>query len=127
MYWYVSKAVSPAILWAGWAFIAAIFLLVLWNLLQTVDDWGGLFVQRIGDPPHLSRYLLFFGSVILSLRFLIAMIRADEQTTTAAIKEAFQFLSGLDTTGVAGISSVAYLLSKVTDGKILTLFGRRQD
>jgi hypothetical protein len=126
MGWDVLKAIPPAILWAGWTFIASIFLLVLWNLLQTVDDWGGLFVQRIGDPPHLSRYLLFFGSVILALRFLITVIRADEQTTTAAIKEAFQLVSRLDM-GAAGISSVAYLLAKVTDGNILDLFGRRRD
>jgi hypothetical protein len=127
MGWNFLEAVPSAIIWAAWMFLAAMFLLVLWNLLKTIDDWGRLFVQKVGDSPHVSRYLLLFGTAILAARFLIAVIKAEDHNTAKTIQDAFRLVSGLDMTSAAGASSVVYLLSKVSNGQILTLFGRRKD
>jgi len=126
MGWGLLKTLPAAILWAGWTFLIAFFLVVLWNLLRTIDDWGGLFVERPGERPHLSRYLLLFGSVILALNFLVSVIRAYPAQATRQLRTAFQVMSGLDVgeTVAVGITSVAYLLARVTNGQILTLFGR---
>ena len=117
------EIIPEMILWSGYAVIAALLALVIRNLHRTVDNWGDLFVQRMGDSPHLSRYSLLLLSIVFAARFVLAVLRSDEKDMADTIEQAFSLDFGFGMTEATGATGVAYLLSKVTDGNIFSLFG----
>jgi len=107
---------------AGYAFLGALFAAFLRAMSAGQFNWGRLFEEGPGKPHHLSRYALLFGTLILSLKFLIGILSYE---TADDIKNATQLVAGLDINAYAGLSGIAYLLGKSTDGNILSLFGRK--
>jgi hypothetical protein len=107
---------------AGYAFLGALFAAFLRAMFASQFSWGRLFEEGPGKPHHLSRYALLFGTLILSLKFLIGVLSHE---TADDIKNAAQLVGGLDINTYAGFSGIAYLLGKSTDGNILSLFGRK--
>lgn len=117
------KVIPQAILWGGYLFLGILFLGIMRTLLDDSVAWGNLFNERPGEPHHLSRYVLLWGTLFLAVKFLVGILTAD---SIQKIQDAVQLTKGLDVEEAAGASSVAYLLAKVTNGQILTLFGRRR-
>jgi hypothetical protein len=117
------KFIPQGMLWAGYAFLGLLFIGVLYTLLDSPNTLGNLFAEEEKRGHHLARYILAFGTLTLALKFLVGVLTA---CSIQQIKDAGQLIGGLDVKDAAGGSGVAYLLAKVTDGKILTLFGRRR-
>ena len=117
------KFIPQGMLWAGYAFLGLLFVGVLYTLLDSPNTLGNLFAQEEKGGHHLARYVLAFGALALAVKFLVGVLTAS---SIQEIKDAGQLIGGLDVKDAAGGSGVAYLLAKVTDGKILTLFGRRR-
>lgn len=115
-------AVVPII---GKVFIVALALGIFRGCLRRGFNWGDLFREGSGDSQHPARYLLVFGTVYLAMGFFIHVLEGDVGGATAFLnfsdgtgKEA-SFLPA----GGTGIASVAYLLAKVSNGNIFSLFG----
>jgi hypothetical protein len=117
------NVIPKGILWAGYAYLGLLFFGILRTLLDTPYSAGDFFSERPGGKHHLARYVIFFGSLAMAVKFLVAVLRAD---SINEINAAFQLLEGFDVQEAAGASGVAYLLAKVTNGRILSLFGRRR-
>ena len=115
--------IPQGILLAGYVFLGLLFVRVLCVLLETSGALGNLFADRTGGTHHPSRYLLTFGSLVLVVKFLGGILTAD---SIEEIRAAVEFSGWIDIEEATGVFSVAYLLAKVTDGQILTLFGRRR-
>ncbi|MGD8256449.1 MAG: hypothetical protein PVG70_17990 [Desulfobacterales bacterium] len=107
--------------WVGYAFLGFLFLVLLRNLQIESVPWNDLFTNRRGRPNHLSRYLLLFGSLAFALKFLIAVLAADDP---GEIQAAIQLFGNINIEAFTGVSGTAYLLSKITGGRILTMFGK---
>jgi hypothetical protein len=122
----IVEVASRGIIWAGHIFLGALFLSVMVKPLGAQDSWGDFFSDNVAGSHHLARYVLFFGTLILAVRFLVAVLEADPLYLAEDIKEAMQLYKRLDVEAVAGGYGAAYLLAKVTNGQILTLFGRRR-
>jgi hypothetical protein len=118
-----TEKITSLILWAGYAFLGA-FLSVFIRAIFTseVKNWGGLFEEGLDKSHHLSRYALLFGTLILSLKFLIGVLGFE---SAEDIKNAAKLVGNFDINAYAGASGIAYLLSKSTGGNILSLFGRK--
>ena len=116
-----------AILWAAFLTLGMLFASAARSVMGVEDVWGDLFSEYSSGPHHLSRYILFFGTVLLAIRFLMAVIGAGAGATDigSRVKEAMQVYDWLDIETLAGGSGAAYLMSKVTAGQILRLFGRK--
>lgn len=117
-----------AILWAGYIYLGLLFLAVLRNLLDAERAWSHFFSDDLLGNRHLSRYVLFFGSLALAIKFLLGVLSAsskDFDGFMAEMEAVNQIIHGFNLDEAVGASGVAYLLSKVTNGQILTLFGKR--
>jgi hypothetical protein len=123
------NVIPKGILWAGYAYLGLLFFGILRTLLDTPYSAGDFFSENPGGTHHLARYVIFFGTMFLALKFLINVFRA-ESVDFVALKEelhgSLKLIQEFDVKEAAGASGVAYLLSKVTNGQILTLFGRRR-
>ena len=115
-------AVVPII---GKTFLVAFAIGMLRACLGRGFAWGDLFRDKPGDSTHPARYLLVFGTIYLALEFLIHILKDDIIGATAllnfagdATKEG-SFLPA----GGTGIAGAAYLLAKISNGNILSLFG----
>lgn len=117
------KFIPQGMLWAGYAFLGLMLIGVLRPLLDSPKMVGDLFAEEEKGGHHFARYVLAFGALALAVKFLVGVLTAS---SIQEIKDAGQLIGGLDVKDAAGGSGVAYLLAKVTDGKILTLFGRRR-
>ena len=117
------KFIGNGMLWAGYAFLGLLFLGVLSALFNSPKSLGDLFAKEEKRGHHLARYILAFGTLILALKFLVGVLTA---CSIQEIKEAAELIGRLDVQDAAGASGVVYLLAKITDGNILTLFGRRR-
>jgi hypothetical protein len=117
------NVIPKEILWAGYIYLGLLFLGILRTLLDTPYAFGDIFSESPGGSHHLARYALFFGSLVLSIKFLITILGADSAEQVNAAVEVFKKFNVGE---AAGASSAAYLLAKVTNGQILTLFGRRR-
>lgn len=117
------RFIDQGILWAGYVFLGLLFLGVLRTLLESPIAWENLFAESQGESHHLTRYVLVFGTLALAVKFLAGVLTAD---SIKKIEDAVQLIRGLGVEEVAGASGVAYLLAKVTNGNILTLFGWRR-
>lgn len=115
--------IPQGILLAGYVFLGLLFVRILCALLETPDLLGNLFADRFGGTHHVSRYLLTFGPLMLAVKFLGGILTAD---SIEEVRAAVQFSGWIDIEEATGAFSVAYLLAKVTNGQILTLFGRRR-
>lgn len=115
------ESIINIIPWVGYTFLGFLLLVLFRNLQIEPVPWNDLFTNRRGRPNHLSRYLLLFGSLAFALKFLIAVLAADDP---AEIRAAIQLFGDINIEAFTGVSGTAYLLSKITDGKILTLFGK---
>jgi hypothetical protein len=115
--------IPQGILLAGYVFLGLLFFRVLCALLETPDALGDLFAGCAEGSHHLSRYLLTFGPMVLAVKFLGGILTGD---SIEDVRAAVQFSGWIDIEEVTGAFSVAYLLAKVTNGQILTLFGRRR-
>ncbi len=115
----VTGWLAKAILGAGCVFVGGLFIVVLNNLLSRPLAWRDLFSERPGGPPNLARYLLVFGNLFLALQFLVMVLKGQAA-------DAMKFVEGLNLDALTGASGGAYLLSKVTNGDILSLLGRRR-
>jgi len=118
--------IPTGILWGGCLTLGLIFLVVARSFMSAEDAWGSFFSEVADGTPHLSRYVLLFGTVIVAIRFLIAVIGADPCNVASRVKGAMEVYDWLDIDVLAGGSGAAYLMSKVTEGQILTLFGRKR-
>lgn len=116
------NVIPKGILWAGYIYLGLLFLGILRTLLYTPYALGDIFSESPGGSHHLARYALFFGSLALSMKFLITILGAD---SVEQINAAVELFKKFNVGEAAGASSAAYLLAKVTNGQILTLFGRR--
>jgi hypothetical protein len=117
--------IPTGLLWGGYLTLGLIVVGVVRALMRDEDVWGGFFSEVSNGTPHLSRYILLFGTVIVAIRFLIAVIGAEPGDMTSRVRAAMQVYDWLDIETLAGGSGAAYLMSKVTEGQILTLFGRK--
>lgn len=117
------KFIPQGILWAGYISLGLLFLGVLRALLDSPNTLGDLFAGEQKGGPHLARYVLAFGTLALAVKFLAGVLSAG---SIQEIKDSVQLIGGLDVKDAAGASGLAYLLAKVTNGNILTLFGRRR-
>lgn len=115
--------IPQGILLAGYIFLGLLFVRVLCALLETPDLLGNLFADRSGGSHHVSRYLLTFGPLVLAVKFLGGILTANSMEE---FRSAIHFSGWIDIEEATGAFSVAYLLAKVTNGQILTLFGRRR-
>jgi hypothetical protein len=115
--------IPQGILLTGYIFLGLLFVSILCALLETPDALGNLFADRFGGSHHLSRYILTFGTLVLVIKFLAGILTAD---SIEEIRAAVQFSEWIDIEEAMDAFSVAYLLAKVTNGQILTLFGRRR-
>jgi len=120
------EIIPAGIQWAGYITLGLIAVGVARSLMSAEDVWGGFFSESTNGNPHLSRYILFFGTVIVAIRFLMAVIGDEPGNMTTRIEAAMQVYKWLDIETLAGGSGAAYLMSKVTEGQILTLFGRKR-
>lgn len=107
----------------GYAFLGALLALVLRAMFAGQVNWGELFEEGPEKPHHLSRYAMLFGTLILSIKFMLGVLSYE---SVEDIKKAAQLVGGFDINAYAGVSGIAYLLGKSTDGNILSLFGRRR-
>jgi hypothetical protein len=115
--------ITTMIQWIGYAFLGALFALILRDMFASQVNWGTLFEEGPEKSHHLSRYALLFGTLILSLKFLLGILSYE---SAEDIKNAVQLVGGFDINAYAGVSGFAYLLGKSTEGNILSLFGRRR-
>ena len=118
-------SIPTGIIWAGCLTLGLIFVVVARSLMSAEDAWGSLFSGVTEGTHHLSRYVLLFGTVIVAVRFLIAVIGAEPENVASRVGAAMEVYDWLDIDVLAGGSGAAYLMSKVTEGQILTLFGRK--
>jgi hypothetical protein len=114
-----------AILWAAFFMLGMLFVSVARSFKEAEDVWGDLFAEYASGPHQLSRYILFFGTLLLAVRFLMAVVGASAADIESRVNKAMQVYQWLDIETIAGGSGAAYLMSKVTAGQILTLFGRK--
>lgn len=114
--------ITSLTLLAGYAFLGALFAAFLRAMSASQMKWGNLFEEGPRKHHHLSRYALLFGTLVLSLKFLVGILNYE---TAEDIKNAAQLAGGLDINAFAGLSGISYLLGKSTDGNILSLFGRK--
>jgi hypothetical protein len=119
------ESISTGILWAGYLTLGLIVVVVARSFISAEDEWGNFFSEVTDGTPHLSRYVLLFGTVIVAIRFLVAVIGAGKDNMAERVDAAMRVYEWLDIDILAGGSGAAYLMSKVTDGRILTLFGRK--
>ena len=108
-------------LWAGYAFIGALSLTLATALLSGSLAWRDLFRAGPGEPQHASHYLVVFGTLWLAARFLSALL-----TQPGDVRAAVQIFDGFDAKDAVGTSSALFLLAKVTNGQILSLFRNGQ-
>jgi hypothetical protein len=118
--------ITATIIWAGYIFLSALLLCLARNIVESQSSWGDLFAERPGESHHLARYVLFFGTIILAAKFLFAVVNAESFYLTDEVQQAMQLSEGFDVEALVGGYGAAYLMAKVTDGQILSLFGRRQ-
>jgi len=114
--------IQTTILWAGYFTLGLLLVGVARSFMKAEDTWRDFFSDHTSGPHHLSRYVLLFGTVIMAIRFLMAVIGAESTEIESRLKEAMQVFKWLDIETLGA----AYLISKVTEGQILTLFGRKR-
>jgi hypothetical protein len=126
MYGSLNGIIQTGILWAGYFTLGLLFVDVAHSFMEVEDAWGDFFSDYTSGPHHMSRYILLFGTVILATRFLMAVIGAETTEIESGVKSAMQVFKWLNIETLAGGSGAAYLMSKVTEGQILSLFGRKR-
>jgi hypothetical protein len=112
--------VAQLFIWAGFGVLAGLVVNLFKGCAQRVI-WGNLFVQVPGGEPQASRYFFFFINLVLAGLYLGSAV-----ITGQISRETINILAGLNPEQVAGLSSTAYLLSKISGGDIRSLFGPRR-
>ena len=111
---------SQLFIWAGYGVLAGLLI----NLFKGCANrlvWGDLFTQSPGGEPQLTRYFFFFINLFLAGLFLGSAVIKHQGLT-----EAVNLLGGLNLDQAAGLSSTAYLVSKISGGDIRSLFTPRR-
>lgn len=117
----MEPVVCTLTLGAGYAFLGAFVLTLLYAFLNKPIAWRDMFSESPGEPQHVSRYAVFLGTVWLAARFLSAVLAQPHN-----VGDALKIFDGFDMKDAVGTSSAAYLLAKVSNGQILSLFGKSQ-
>jgi len=113
------QLVERILLGAGYAFLGGLLFVIMQSVFSRPTAWRNLFSEYPGGPPHVARYLLVAANLYLAIKFLVMVFEGQSAG-------AVNLLEGLDLDALTGASGGAYLLSKLTNGDIFSLFGRRR-